>query len=170
MKINSFIGIDNLLFTDNFKTISNKLKGFKMVKGERMFMDKVNLTLFVNDLNLYIVFNNKSGDSVEYFEVNKKNVFFEEMDLMKLKYEFLKDFFKKADSNINFNTEEGFDSPKYGLGIYRELKDGEYTLYPKSIIVFNKDYLSKEMPSEEDLLKFYLGDNYDPDTEVSKWK
>jgi len=49
------------------------------------------------------------------------------------------------------------------------LRNGKYTLYPKSVIVFNKDYLSKKMASEEDLLKFYLGDNYDPDTEVSKW-
>jgi hypothetical protein len=168
MEIKSYIGINNLFFTDNFKEISNKLKEFKIEKGERMFINEVNLTLFVDELNLSIVFNNKSGDSVEYFEIDRKDVFFEDMNLMKLKYEFLKKFVEKTDSKISI-VEEGFDSPKYGFGIYRGLRNGKYTLYPKSIIVFNKDYLSKKMASEEDLLKFYLGDNYDPDTEVSKW-
>jgi hypothetical protein len=168
MVIKSFIGINDLFFTDNFREISNKLKRFKIEKGERMFMDEVNLTLFVDELNLSVIFNNKSGDSVEYFEIDRKDVFFEDMNLMKLKYEFLKKLIEKTDPNIKV-IEEGFDSPKYGFGIYRGLKNGKYTIYPKSVIVFNKDYLSKDLASEENLLKFYLGEDYNPDTEVNKW-
>lgn len=168
MEIKSYIGIDNLLFTDNFKEISNKLKEFKVEKGETMFMDKVNLTLFVEQLDLLITFNNKAGDSVECFEINKKNVFFENMNLMKLKYEFLEEFIKKSDPAIIID-EEGFNSPKYGFGVFRKLNNGKYSVYAKSVIIFNSDYLSKEMPSEDDIINFYLGDDYDPDTEVSKW-
>jgi len=157
MKIESYIGVDNLLFTDNFKEISNKLKEFKIEKGETMFMDKVNLTLFVEQLDLLITFNNKVGDSVECFEINKKSIFFENM---KLKYEFIEEFVKKLDPNIIID-EEGFNSPKFGFGAFRTLSNDKYSLYAKSVIVFNNDYLSKEMPTEEDIINFYLGDDYD---------
>ncbi|RKR09070.1 hypothetical protein C8C83_0670 [Flavobacterium sp. 90] len=163
MKIKSYIGIDNLLFTDNFKEISNKLKEFKIEKGETMFMDKVNLTLFVEQLDLLITFSNNVGDSVECFEINRKNVFFEDMNLMKLKYDFLEEFIKKSDPDIIID-EEGFNSPKFGFGAYRGVNNSKYTLYPKSVIVFNNTYLSKEMPSEDDIIKFYLGENYDPNS------
>jgi len=158
MKILPYQGLGELLFSDNVNLILSKLATYKVIKGNKLFMGVKQLSLHVKELNLSIVFDNEVGDVVESFEVTHGKVIFDEIDLFETNYESLKNKFKILDVNL-VDKDDGFELPKFGFGVYLSLKDGSYSNYLGSVIVFNRDYLNKKMPSVDDVIKYYLGGN-----------
>lgn len=158
MKILPYQGLGELLFSDNVNLILSKLATYKVIQGTKLFMGVKQLSMHVKELNLSIDFNNEVGDAVESFEVTRGKVIFDDIDIFKTSYTSLRNKFNVLDVNL-INKDDGFELPKFGFGVYPSLKDGSYSNYPGSVIVFNRDYLNKKMPSVDDVIKYYLGTN-----------
>jgi hypothetical protein len=112
-------------------------------------------TIYLLNEDILIVFK-EDGSLIEYIEIGKGNCIFNGINLFKTKYSELEKRISELDNSLEF-SEGGFDSHKCGLGIYRRFRNGKYSIYPKNLIFFNKDYKSKKTPSTDEIINFYLG-------------
>lgn len=144
--------LGNIEFSDSVNDVVSKLSKEDLQYGDRVFMGKRKPTILWK--NILIVFYEEK-ESIEYFEVEKEEVFFDGLNLLETEYSDLEKHFLDLDPNLDVK-ENGFESYKCGLGVFRKLNNGKYTKYPKQIILFNKDYQADKVPSPADIIKYYL--------------
>jgi len=64
----------------------------------------------------------------------------ESRNLLDMPFAQLKAWARKLDKALEVD-ESGFDSPKLGIGVYADIKPGDRTSHPESVIAFGKGYL-----------------------------
>lgn len=149
-KTNESLG--DIKFVDTIEDVKSKLEN-NVELGERVLMGKRQQTILYE--GILIVFKS-DGNSIDYVEVKNQEIIFNNINLFESRYSDLEKLFLSLDSDLN-TKEDGFDSYKCGLGVYRGLKSGDYTVYPEQIILFNEDYENSDQPDADDIIKFYLG-------------
>ena len=155
MKIFPLIGVDDIHFKDDISLVQKKLGNIKYKIGQTSELGVKSATIHVADLGMHIVFNDKLGSVVESIEISQGTVYFNDIDLLNNEFNVVKEYFKRLDNEIKLE-EDNFSSSKFGVGINCDIVDGQVSNYPTSILVFSEDYLKKEVPTVDDIIKHYL--------------
>ncbi|QVK19258.1 ABC transporter ATP-binding protein [Mycoplasmatota bacterium] len=136
-KIKPYIGAGKIMFGMTSEQIQNILlaepRKFKKFKDDELYTDAYNTCH---------IFYKKPGvcEAIEFF--NPAVVTFNDINLMNMSYQEIKDLFFKLDKNIQVD-DTGFTSYKYGIGVYAPFAD-ECPLDPiEGIIIFEKGYYDR---------------------------
>jgi hypothetical protein len=150
MEIVSYESIGDLKFGDSLESIRKKLSKYRGVKQiDKVVMDKVYPSIYVKDINLFIVFN-EDFSSVRYFEI-EHDIYHQGINLYSESIKKLESLYRELDPEILIES-DGFDSHKFGLCV-TQLGSGN----KNNILIYSKDYLNEDEITEDDILKFYLG-------------
>jgi len=155
MEILPYIGLGDYLFSDDFKTIELKLKNIDFEIGERLFMDFKCKTIFIEKYGLLITFK-EDNYSVDCFEITEPIVTYKGISILHNDFEFLKKLLVNEGNQLIENI-DGFRSDKVGIGVYCDLKKGELTKRPTSIIIYSKGHYDEKIDLD-DIIKYYLND------------
>lgn len=156
MEFKSYEGLGSVNFTDNYVTVLQKLQPYAPVESEQMLFKQTCKSLYIEDANLMIVFND-NADSILYFEVEKGNFIHNGNDIFGMGYEKAKDYTKNMDKDIKISNDlNGFESIALGFSLQRELIDGEYTDDIEFILAFSKEYTKTPLPSTNEIINYYL--------------
>jgi len=156
MVYKSFVSLDKYYFSDSVGEVIKKTQGHPYYRGVREFMGVTNPSLQVDSQGLYFVFH-EDGNSIGYIEISKRRVEHEGYSILGVEYSTVFAHFKNKDEDL-IEDEDGFTSPKFGLGVHRSLSNGVYSSTSKSVIVFDAHYMGKSMPSSDDIIRYYMGD------------
>ena len=123
--------------------------------GEKEFLGKKKKTIYIEDFKLQITFS-EDAKGIEFLEVSKQSFIHNGTDLSKLKFDEVQNIYSILDEQIKIE-EDGFETQKFGFGVSRKLKDGEYTNQIDSLFAFSKEYSESEEDYDlDDIIKFYL--------------
>src|SRR5687768_7675553 len=115
MEIFPYVGVDDFHFEENFNSIKSKLSKFKTVhERDKVEMEKTFPSLYVQDINLYIVFL-ENGLGVRFFEIGD-DVHHLGRNLHKEPLKELAKVYKKLDKDMT-KVNDGIDSPMFGMRI-----------------------------------------------------
>ena len=148
------VGIIN--FDDNLESLTEKLKDFEIKISERKFMGKSNSTIYIESLDLIIILKD-GGKSIDTIESFKQSLIYDDIDILKNKFDFLISEFEKYDSKL-IKELDGFRSDKLGIGIYWDDESEKLNKNPKSVIVYSKGHYDKEI-DPNDIINYYLNKN-----------
>jgi len=127
-----FQKVGMISFLDNREQIRDKIGG-RVMDGEYVFEDIIELYDYFPDSDIKVLYDRYEHlGAVEFF---RGKVLFENKDIFNLSYKEVEIFFQKIDSELE--TEMGFTSYKYGIGVGRDEENDTIT----SVIVFRKNYL-----------------------------
>lgn len=169
MDIKPYKSVGGLYFTDNYNSIKNKLQ----YSIEETIIDvagKQYPQIYVKDLDLIINFK-EEGESIRYFEFYSESnkLLLDDIDITKVSFEFLLKKIKKEDKEIIIE-DSSFESKKYGINVSRKLIDSNYLNEIDTVLIYSKEYSTEPEIDLDELYKSIMGDDYNPDTELSKWK
>ena len=152
MKINPHTGINDILFSDNYETVSRKLKKYDFSVNERKFMNKTYPTFYIEALKATIIFK-EDEQSIDCFELDNNKCVLGDLKIFDYKYEELLQKFKDRGNELSDDS-EGFEIDDLSMSINFNLP--KENSYPISVVLYpNNDYKSKTGP--QDIIKHYLG-------------
>lgn len=168
MNITPYIGIDNLNFNDTYTSIKDKLN-YKFEEDIIKVVDKKYPRIYVEDKDLMINFS-EDYKSIRFFEFFNPHIklTYKNIDLPTNNYDDIKKTACAYDDEVEV-SDSGFITKKLGFSVGRKLENNSYTNKIESIIIFNKGYYSEPEIDLDELYKSIMGDDYDPENEVSKW-
>jgi hypothetical protein len=112
MELISYQKLGNVKFSDNYEEVLLHFTGSKCESNLKDSLNKKQKTIFINELQMLIVFKDEIGCEVEYVEIEKGGVLFNDIDLLKTKYETLEKQFEHMDANLEIE-DGGFNAPKF---------------------------------------------------------
>lgn len=144
-------------FKDSYSEILDKLFNLKYHAGEKEFLGKKNKTIYLEDIELQINFSEDSS-RIETFEIEKGKFIHLGKNLFEFNYVEVLNNYSKIDKEIKI-SEDGFETKKFGFGIYRKLKNSNQINKIDNIIAFSKEYNEHEEEYDvDDIINFYLGE------------
>lgn len=169
MNIISYKSVENFYFDDNIEIIKSKLNT-NYSEDILEVIGKKTPRIYVDEFDLMISFN-EDFQSIRYFEFFKPKTKLEisNFEISNKSYDELEKIFLDMDSKLEI-LDSGFSSKKMGVNVSRVLKDDIFINEIDSILIFSETYYSEPEINLDDLYKSIMGDDYDPETEVEKWK
>ncbi|WP_339924185.1 hypothetical protein [uncultured Cyclobacterium sp.] len=152
MKIIPYFSVGDFNLKDNIQSILSRYPNSK--EGSINVLGKKNKTLYLPTYDIHIVFSDIGGNEIESIEIFKGEIFFNELNILNSTCLELKEIISNEDKELIVDN-EGFTSPKFGFGVY--CKSLGKKSKPTSVIVFNSRYLRNDIPSPDDIIKYYLG-------------
>lgn len=159
MELVSYKSYGDFEFSDTFEIVEKKASSKKHYVGEQEFLGKTNKIIFLENEETSIVFKEEKNQ-INFFEVSGRNFIHLGKNLFNLNYNDLLQLYSQLDEKIIIK-DDGFETKKFGIGIYRKLKDAKYTNSVESIIAFCDDYTQESEPSADDIINFYLNNTED---------
>jgi len=149
MEIFPYVGVGDFHFEENFNSIKSKLSEFKMVhERDKVEMDRTFPSLYVQDIDLYIVFL-ENGERVRFFETGNE-VHHLGKDLHNEPLKELRQVYRKLDKNLT-KVDDGIDSPMFGIRITKNDDNAGNT-----VLVYSKEYAAEPAVSEDDIINYFL--------------
>ena len=151
MEFIPFKQVGDFSFNQSFDEIKRFLHTHKNVRlGERVELDKRYPSIYIPDLEVYIVFD-QDGTSVRTIEV-ESDIYLNGINLHSTSLSKLKSHFFKLDDKLVTEEEGEIESRKFGFIISKDNeKDGN------TVFVYSRRYMDEDKISPDDIIKFYLG-------------
>jgi hypothetical protein len=151
MEFIPFKQVGDFLFNQSFDEIRKSLSAHKHVQlGERVELDKRYPSIYVPDLEVFIVFD-PDGRSVRAIEV-ESDIYLSGINLHSTSLSKLKSHFFKLDDKLVTEEEGEIESRKLGFIISKDNEKDRNTVF-----VYSKRYMDEDKISPDDIIKFYLG-------------
>lgn len=100
MKIKPYVGLGIIQFTDSPQIIVEKFSAYKITDAIRKFLNYKQLSLFIEELNIHIIYDDASGSKIEYIENFGTDAFYDKYNIMMTDIKILINYFKKLDKNF----------------------------------------------------------------------
>ena len=143
--------VGSFSFYQSFMEVKEIIRSYnKFYISEKVELNFHYPTVFINDINLLIVFNS-NGNSIRYFET-KEDIYFKGVNLQKMNIIKIFDFFIGKDKSIYIDDEGSLISNKYGFIISKSNNVAE-----NEVLLFSEEYLNEKEVSPDDIINYYLG-------------
>jgi hypothetical protein len=136
MNIIPFISVGNLKFSDNRKSIREKVNE-KYSSGVKEFAEIKDYYDFFPDSDMFVYYDDK--DNVTAFEFFKPKPTYNGLDLLMLSYIKLRNEFLNFDKDLQIEF-TGFRSINLGIGVHAPSAYENPEVKPESVIIFKKNY------------------------------
>ena len=140
----------NILFNESFKDLKSKLDFKKIKIYKKQVLDKNYPSIYIFEDDVLVVFS-ESGNEVRYIETTQQIVI-DGCDLSFNSIIKIRKHFEKIDDSLYIDEEGSLESKKYGFIVSKESSQKR-----NNVLLFSESYLNEEMPTPDDIIRFYLG-------------
>lgn len=140
----------NILFNESFKDLKSKLDFKKIKIYNKQVLDKNYPSIYIFEDDVLVVFS-ESGNEVRYIETTQQIVI-AGCDLSFNSINKIRKHFEKIDDSLYIDEEGNIESKKYGFIVSKESSQKR-----NNVLLFSESYLNEEVPTPDDIIRFYLG-------------
>ena len=140
----------NILFNESFKDLKSKLDFKKIKIYKKQVLDKNYPSIYIFEDDVLVVFS-ESGNEVRHIETTQQIVI-DGCDLSFNSIIKIRKHFEKIDDSLYIDEEGSLESKKYGFIVSKESSQKR-----NNVLLFSESYLNEEVPTPDDIIRFYLG-------------
>ncbi len=141
----------NIHFTQSFDEVKENLLIYNDIDASKIIeLEKEFPCIYIQDKDLQIIFT-QNGDNIRYIETTH-DVVIKGCNITNESIKKIERIFKKYDNMLVVDEEGNIESKKYGFIVSKESSQKR-----NSVLLFSESYLNEEVPTPDDIIRFYLG-------------